>query len=161
RQAVRRQLPLIIICVALGALAAILFTASQTPVYTATSSVQIESRSAEIVSGDSANPAPPSADMQRQLNTQLDVLRSPAMAARVAKDLKLVGDQRFYKAMHVDAAAWNASGDPKGLWDAAAQLLTENIAVTLPKDSRVATIAFSSGDPFISAKVANSYAYNL
>jgi len=163
REAIRRQLLLIILCMLLGGLAAAVFTATQEPTYTATASVQIEQRSADVVGPDNVNPAPPSADFDRQLNTQLDTLRSRAMAARVARDLKLVGDKSFYAAMNLDPAQW-AVTDPsssKPLWDGVAQILSGNLVVTLPKDSRVATIAFSSGDPYVSAKIANSYASNL
>jgi capsular exopolysaccharide synthesis family protein len=163
REAIRRQLLLIILCMLLGGLAAAVFTATQEPTYTATASVQIEQRSADVVGPDNVNPAPPSADMERQLNTQLDTLRSRAMAARVARDLKLVGDKSFYAAMGLESEEWNAPGaaSSKPLWDAVAQILSNNLVVTLPKDSRVATIAFSSGDPYVSAKIANSYAHNL
>ena len=99
REAIRRQLLLIILCILLGGLAALVFTATQEPTYTATASVQIEQRSADVVGPDNVNPAPPSADMERQLNTQLDTLRSRAMGARVARDLKLVGDKSFYDAV--------------------------------------------------------------
>ena len=163
REAIRRQLLLIILCMLLGGLAAAVFTATQDPTYTATASVQIEQRSADVVGPDNLNPTPPSADMERQLNTQLDTLRSRAMAARVARELKLVGDKSFYAAMGLDSEEWNAPGasSSKPLWDAVAQILSNNLVVTLPKDSRVATIAFSSGDPYVSAKIANSYAHNL
>jgi len=163
REAIRRQLLLIILCMLLGGLAAAVFTATQEPAYTAVASVQIEQRSPDVVGPDSVNPAPPSGDMERQLNTQLDTLRSRAMAARVARDLKLVGDKSFYAAMNLDSAEWTAPGasSSKPLWDAVAQMLSNNLVVTLPKDSRVATIAFSSGDPYVSAKIANSYAHNL
>ena len=163
REAIRRQLLLIILCMLLGGLAAAVFTATQEPTYTATASVQIEQRSADVVGPDNVNPAPPSADLERQLNTQLDTLRSRAMAARVARDLKLVGDKSFYAAMNLDSPEWTAPGatSSKPLWDAVAQMLSNNLVVTLPKDSRVATIAFSSGDPYVSAKIANSYAHNL
>lgn len=163
REVVRRQLLLILLCMLVGGLAAVLFTATQDRVYTATSSVQIEQRSPDVVAADNLNPAPPNADLERQLNTQLDTLRSRAMAARVARDLKLVGDESFYTAMHLDPTQWNFPGaaSSKPLWDALAQVLVNNLAVTLPKDSRVATITFSSGDPYVSARVANSYAHNL
>ena len=163
REAIRRQLLLIILCMLLGGLAAAVFTATQEPTYTGTASIQIEQRSADVIGPDNLNPTPPAADMERQLNTQLDTLRSRAMAARVARDLKLVGDKSFYAAMNLDSPQWTAPGasSSKPLWDAVAQILSNNLTVSLPKDSRVATIAFTSGDPYVSAKIANSYAHNL
>jgi capsular exopolysaccharide synthesis family protein len=163
REAIKRQLLLIILCILLGGLAAAVFTATQERTYTATASVQIEQRSADVVAPDAVNPTPPSADMERQLNTQLDTLRSRAMGARVARDLKLIGDKSFYDAMNLESAEWTAPGasSSKPLWDAVAQILSNNLTVTLPKDSRVATIAFTSGDPYVSAKIASSYAHNL
>ncbi len=65
--------------------------------------------------------------------------------------------------MDVDPQQWTvaAVGSNQALWDATAGLLSASVEVVLPKDSRVASISFTSGDPYLSAKVANSYAYNL
>ena len=164
KQAIKRQLPLIIICMIIGGVAALLFCVLQQRSYTATSSVQIEQQVDNVVSDNSkANPAPPSSDAERQLNTQLGILQSRAMAARVAKDLGLVGNAKFYSAMDVDPSQMTvaAMGSSQALWNVTAALLSMNVEVSLPKDSRVASINFSSGDPVLSAKVANSYAYNL
>jgi capsular exopolysaccharide synthesis family protein len=164
KEAIKRQLPLIVICMIIGGIAAMLFTATQPRTYTATSSVQIEQQSDNVVGDDDkANPPPPSSDAERQLNTQLDILRSRAMGARVAKDLRLLGNPRFYAAMNVDPTLWGvpAGGSTQTLLDATASLMSANVEVALPKDSRIASISFSSGDPYLSAKVANSYAYNL
>lgn len=164
KDAIKRQLPLIFICMIIGGVAAMLFTALQPHTYTAISSVQIEQQSDNVVGDDSkSNPPPPAADAQRQLTTQLDILRSRAMAARVAKDLKLVGNRQFYAAMNLDPSEWLAAGGnaSPALWSATAGLLSANLEVDLPKDSRVASISFTSGNPDLSAKIANSYAYNL
>ena len=128
RDAVRRRLLLILLSLVLGGLAAVLFTATQERAYTATSSVQIEQRSAEVVAPDNLNPTPPSADLERQLNTQLDTLRSRAMAARVAQDLNLAADPLFYKAMNLDPASARAgAGTSQATLDAIAQMLSKTL----------------------------------
>ena len=164
KQAIKRQLPLIIICMVIGGVGALLFCVLQQRSYTATSSVQIEQQVDNVVSDNSkANPAPPSSDAVRQLNTQVGILQSRAMAARVAKDLGLVGNAKFYAAMGADPSQLTVAvvGSSQALWNVTAALLSMNVDVSLPKDSRVASIDFSSGDPVLSAKIANSYAYNL
>ena len=164
KQALKRQLPLIIICMVIGGVAALLFCVLQQRSYTATSSVQIEQQIDNVVSDNSkADPPPPSSDAVRQLNTQVGIIESRAMASRVAKDLGLVGKPKFYAAMGMDPEQWTVAnfGSRQALLSATAGLLSADVTVSLPKDSRVATISFSSADPVLSARVANSYAYNL
>ena len=164
KQALKRQLPLIIICMVIGGVAALLFCVLQQRSYTATSSVQIEQQIDNVVSDNSkADPPPPSSDAVRQLNTQVGIIESRAMASRVAKDLGLVGKPKFYAAMGMDPEQWTVAnfGSRQALLSATAGLLSADVTVSLPKDSRVATISFSSADPVLSARIANSYAYNL
>lgn len=158
---IRRHLPLVLICTALGVLAAYLITQLQTPLYTASSSVQIEQQATKII-GEDEN-ASTQADAERQLNTQLELLRSRALAARVATDLGLVGNDGFYAAMGAEASQSpsQAVGDPRAERERTAGLLADNVSVALPKDSRVAKISFTSASPQVSAAVANAYAYGL
>ena len=148
----------------IGGVAALLFCVLQQRSYTATSSVQIEQQIDNVVSDNSkADPPPPSSDAVRQLNTQVGIIQSRAMASRVAKDLGLVGKPKFYAAMGMDPEQWTVAnfGSRQALSSATAGLLSSDVTVSLPKDSRVATINFSSADPVLSARIANSYAYNL
>lgn len=157
----RRHIPIILGCTALGAGAALAITAIQTPLYTATSSVQIEQQATKVV-GDDDNTAPAaSSDATRQLNTQVELLQSHALAARVATDLHLLGNRAFYAAMGVEPQPAVGSTGAASERDRAAGLLASTVTVTLPKESRVATIAFTSGNAKLSAAVANAYANGL
>jgi len=157
----RRHIPIILGCTAVGAGAALAITAIQKPLYTATSSVQIEQQATKVV-GEDDNTAPaPASDATRQLNTQVDLLRSRALAARVATDLHLPGNRNFYSAMGVEPQPAVGSGSAAAERDRAAELLASTVNVSLPKDSRVATIGFTSGNAQLSAAVANAYANGL
>jgi len=158
----RRHIPIILGCTIVGAGAALGITALQPPLYTAASSVQIEQQATKVI-GDDDNTPSTASDAQRQLNTQLDMLRSRALAARVATDLHLLGNPAFYAAMGLGPveAVRPAVAGLASERDRAAELLASSVNVSLPKDSRVATIAFTSGSPQLSAAVANAYANGL
>lgn len=157
----KRHVPLVMVCTLLGAGAAVGVTSLQSPLYTAESSVQIEQQATKVVGDEDARAQ--ASDAERQLNTQLELLRSRALAARVATDLNLVGNDRFYSAMGTQPSQSQAPsvGGGKAELDRAAGILAANIAVSLPKDSRVATISFTSGEPKLSADLANAYAHGL
>lgn len=156
----RRHIPTILACTAAGAVAALAITSLQTPLYTATASVQIEQQASKVVGDDDNVPAAAS-DAQRQLNTQVDLLRSRALASRVATDLRLATNPEFYSAMGVSPTPVGGSLTPSAERERAAELLASTVQVSLPKDSRVATIGFTSGNAQLSADVANAYAEGL
>jgi capsular exopolysaccharide synthesis family protein len=81
----------------------------------------------------------------------------------VATDLHLLGNAGFYYAMGAKPlpTATRANESATAERDRAAELLASTVTVSLPKDSRVATISFTSGNPQLSAAVANAYAHGL
>ena len=158
----KRHIPVIAFSTLIGAAAAMSITNLQTPLYTAESSVQIQPLAANVL-GQEDDARALASDAERQLNTQVQLLRSRALAARVATDLELVRKDGFYAAMGVEPPQKqdaSVGGNAKEI-ARAADILSSNVAVSLPKDSRVAQISFTSGDPKLSASVANAYAHGL
>ena len=141
-------------CVAL----ALISTLLDTPRYTAVTSVQINDQSDEVLGSDfelSNSSAPSDWDVDRFLNTQLGVLTSRGLAERVVDRLELGSSERFFTAMEVTASALDAQGDGRSL---AVALVRSNLAVDLPRATRIAAISFTSTDPGLSAQIANAFA---
>lgn len=144
---------LMAVCLIAGVIATML----QTRLYTATTSVQIDDAAARVL--DSSEDSQPSSnyyDTDRFLNTQLDVLRSRSLAKRVVDRLKLSGNARYLDAL--EGGSPSSSADRKQLEEAAAKLVRSHMFVSLPRQSRVATISVVTADPQVSAEIANAYA---
>ncbi len=138
---------------------AVVATLLQTPRYTAAATIQINDTSGRVL-GDKEDEAADrpsnSLDTDRFLKTQVDVLRSRSLAQRVAQVLKLTGDPRLYAAQ--GAPLPEPGTPPESLRAEAIELLQDNLLVSLPRDSRIATISVETTDPAMSALIANTYA---
>lgn len=156
---VRRHLALAIAIVAAVLAIVLVSTMLQTPNYTATTSVQINDQSDEVLGKDfesSTNLAPPSDwDVDRFLNTQLDILKSRGLAERVADALDLAKSEQFFSAMEVRTGS---AGDAAARRALAVDLLQTGMTVDLPRQTRIARISFTSTDPQMSARVADAFA---
>jgi capsular exopolysaccharide synthesis family protein len=161
--AIRRNAWIIALCAIAGLVLAFVMTKFQAPRYTATSCVQIDQQTSPVEASDKDSYAPQVADAQRQLNTQVDILRSQAMARRVEGKLGLAARPGFWSAMgepSVNAVGGPGANSRLGRRMAVA-VLSDHLTISLPKDTRVARISLTSRDPVLSAAIANSYARNL
>lgn len=145
---------ILLVMVVLG----IVYTFLQTPLYTASASVQINNAAQQVLGKDESDTQSQDDtwDTDRFLTTQLDILQSRSLAERVADNLRLYGNARFLTAMQAPAGGDQAN--QRLIRETTINLLRRNMTVTLPRQSRVATIAFVSADPQVSAEVANAYA---
>ena len=152
---VRRRLGWIAAILALSLVAGVLYTMFQAPLYTAQTSVQINNQSDQVLrQGEDLNQGASIYD-ERFLKTQIDILKSRGLAVRVAQKLKLFGNPRFAEAMGVKASA----GLPEAIErDLTLGLLQGHLTVDLPYDSRIVNIAFTGGDPALTAQIANAFA---
>lgn len=157
---IRRRQWWIVGILALAAAAAVLVTSLQTPLYTAQSSVQINDQSDRVLGeGEDTGQTNSGFDTDRFLKTQVGVLKSRGLAVRVAQKLKLFGNERFYTAMSVEPPP---PGLPqRQMRELTIGLLQGGLEVDLPYDSRIASLAFTSGDPAVSAEVANAFASEM
>lgn len=137
-------------------LASILLTA---PTYRAHSSVQIEQQGARVLGTEDVEPTVPTQEAERFLQTQVDILKSRALAVRVAETLNLFGDQDFVAGMGAKPAETGASQATRR--EQVMRLLQDNLNIALPRNSRIVDISFDSGRPALAAKVANAYSENL
>jgi len=146
------------VCIALAVAAALLTTR----LYQATASVEVRQEAAKVL-GTEANQEgeEDKSDADRFLQTQLDVVRSRGVAAAVAEGQGLLNDDAFLVAMRADKK--NATV-PSGMTpreahrDHVIRTLQDAMKVRYSGTTRIATIAFTSPDPRLSAKIANAFA---
>ncbi|WDF72853.1 GumC family protein [Novosphingobium sp. KACC 22771] len=135
-------------------------TLLQTPIYTARGTIQINSGANRVLSKDNdesqGEDASAMQDADRYLKTQVDILKSRSLALRVVDALKLVDNPTFFTSMRGKPPRAGSTRNQASLL--AASLLMKSLDVTIPRDSRIATIAVESADPTLSAKIANAYA---
>ena len=156
--AVRRNLWLALGLVLLGLVLALVATLLQTPRYSATTTLEIDERAQQVLGEGLDTQAVDDNpwDVDRFLNTQLDVLRSRALAGKVAASQKLLENDAFLVAM--DAQPAGAELDEAQREEAVAAVLRENLEVEPPENSRVVRLSFSSPDATLSARIANAFA---
>jgi len=137
---------------------AVVLTMLETPRYTATTSIQINDQSEQVLGDDMENKQAVNNtwDVDRFLNTELQILQSRELAVRVANRLKLEDDPAFWTAMEAQPPDDTV---PKGLRkDAVISMLRGSLQVELPFDTRIAMASYTSADPEMSAKIANAFA---
>lgn len=161
--AVWRHRIILFVTMALCVLAGIIFILLSTPDYRATASVEVEDVPAGAAGAATPQRPMAPADTESLMQTELEVLRSRALAEDVAQELALVGSRTFFDGMDVsrpDRGAGSLS-QRQVETEAVIRLLRDNLEVELPGRSRVIRISFTSADPVLSARVANSYADSL
>ena len=120
--------------------------------YTAVASVQLEQQAPRVISDPDLDPQVAPAESDRFLQTQLDLVRSRSLAEGVAGKL---GDQPASPTFD----ALGVEGETPALRkESLIASLQDNVQANLGLNTRIAQIEFTSGDPQVSAKVANAYA---
>ena len=161
--AVRRHRVILFGTMALCVLAGVIFILLSTPDYRATASVEVEDVPAGAAGSASAQRPPAPSDNEALMQTELEVLRGRSLAEDVARELALIGNRTLFDAMKVRRPdQGSASLSQRQVeTEAVIGLLRDNLKVELPGKSRVIRISFTSADPVLSARVANSYADSL
>jgi len=133
-----------------------------TPKYTTSAKVMVEQTSPEIIKGGDVNPEADNWDADRFLQTQLDIIRSKALAIRVVRQAKLANDSRFYQALGADIPDTVQAGVRQQTVAVrerqATDLLLKALSTNLPMNSRVVEIGFTTRSANFSAQLANAYA---
>jgi capsular exopolysaccharide synthesis family protein len=145
----------------------LIVTLLMTPRYTAVATVEIARESSKVTGIEGVERDASTFD-QEFYQTQYGLLRSRALAERVANKLRLVDDERFYamfKPKASPALELTNGRYPAGLRGVrqrlAGDILLNNLAIDPMRFSRLVDIGFSSPDPALSARVANAWAENF
>jgi len=127
------------------------------PAYTASSTLQIDRDTAKVVSTEDPTPTDNFADEFFQ--TQYGLLKSRALAERVADNLALARDDGFIAEMAA-RTRW-ASKTPAQRREAVVDILQKSLLVTPVRGSRLVQLTFTSPSPTLSARIANAFADNF
>ena len=151
-------------CVLIG----LIITLLMTPRYTATATVEILRESNQVTTFQGVERETSVAD-QEFYQTQYGLLESRSLSERVASQLRLVDDPKFYERFDVseDGPAFQLVN---GRFPAAGRAMRQRVAGKVLRDhlniaptrmSRLVSIQFTSPDADFSARVANAWAENF
>lgn len=159
---VRNRWIVLSICAA-GLLLGLAVTFLTVPTYRAESSLQIDQQASRVLDTPDIEPVQAVQDADRFLQTQTEILRSRALAIRVAETLGLFNGDGFLAVMRVKPQVGVAG--PLGAREAHQEqviaVLRDNLSITLPAGSRVARIEFDSPEPAMAARIANAFANTM
>jgi capsular exopolysaccharide synthesis family protein len=142
-------------------LLALAATLLATPIFRASSTLQIERDTMKIMDVEGLTPA--ESPMDRDFyQTQYELLRSRSLARRVVQDLRLTQAPLFAETMaDVDASFEGKHVTPAVQRDARERALVETMLDSLSiepvRNSRLVRINFDSPDPALSSRVANAW----
>lgn len=137
---------LILGAAAAGIAGAVAVTLMTTPLYRSAALIELNPPAVEVMEGDKASRV--SQNDRQFLATQYGLLRSRALAERVAQDLNLASDASVVSQESAREARQNQ----------AVGILLSGLAIEPEEQSRLVRVAFSSADPVLAARVANGFA---
>lgn len=150
------------------ALLGLIVTLLMTPKYTATTTVEISRESDQVTNFQGVEREAGIAD-QEFYQTQYGLLKSRALSERVANQLRVIDDPKFFKMFGVSENKpgfqlvnnrYPAAGRI-ARQRVAGELLLKHLGISPTRLSRLVDIEFTSPDPDFSAKVANAWADNF
>ena len=158
---------------------AVIFTFTAVPQYRATSTLFIEEDVSRVISIEDEFGNPRQVTDLRAFNTQLEMLRSKNLAARVAERMNLLSRPELLKGIqpkrsmfsavkNIVTLRWLISGkSKKGEENPRSQpnpylgfagLIQDNLEVSLRRDTKLVDVSYTSRDPRLSADIVNAYA---
>lgn len=154
--AVRANLVLIGLIIAVAVGIAVIATVLDTPRYIARATIQINDSVERVLKDqdDSAASDMSGWDTDRNIKTQIEILQSKGLALRVARKLNLAANPQFWASqglppppqMSADAGVAAAAG-----------VLQPHLKVEFPRDSRIVGVTYESADPRMAALLANTF----
>ncbi|WP_435419279.1 polysaccharide biosynthesis tyrosine autokinase [Parerythrobacter aurantius] len=138
---------------------AIALALATTPVYSARTALQIDSETDDVL-GEENSLRTVDWDVERFIQTQIDVLLSRGTALTLVEREKLAEGDTFFERMHISAPTTPAAGKTLAQTrkDAIAAALQANVSADLPRYSRIVDVYFESPDAAYAADIANAYA---
>lgn len=155
-QVVQRWRWVILAIIGAALLAGVIVTMLMTPLYTATSRIEVSRDEGNVTKVEGVE----SPEFGRSLEfyqTQYSLLQARSLAERVARELRLSRDERFFAAigMPLDDSADLLAANRT---DQAVGALLAGIKVVPVRGSSLVDVSFTSADPGISARIANAWA---
>lgn len=159
RLAVKHRLVIISTTLAaliIGALATMLMT----PIYSASTTLQIDREAARVLDVDGVQPRETATQGEEFFQTQYGLLRSRSLAERVSEALGLANSDAFLIAMKVPSPP-GGGATAADRRKAVVEALQENLSVAPVRGSRLVAVSFESPDPKLAARVVNAFAENF
>lgn len=137
------------------------FTMLTTPMYTATTTLQIDREAARVLNVEDTSPRESMVQGEEFFQTQFGLLRSRSLAEAVIESEGLASSDAFLEAM--GASTGVGEGRPAGERAALRRervlsLIRANLGVSPVRGSRLVSISFNSPDAALSARIANAFA---
>ena len=130
-----------------------------TPLYTASSTLQIDREAARVLNVDDASPRESMVQGEEFFQTQYGLLRSRSLAERVIEDQGLATSNAFLEAMDIKLPT-TGPGSATKRRELVLKAVQDNLGVNPVRGSRLVNITFSSPNPQLSARVVNAFAEN-
>ena len=167
RMIVRRRLA-IAGAVLAGLLLGLIITLMMTPQYTATTTIEIARESNKITDIQGVERESNTAD-QEFYQTQYGLLRSRSLAERVAGQLRVINDPKFYeqfgyKSKRPEFQLVNGAFPVSGQAErkrATGEILLKHLSVSPTRLSRLVDVAFTGPNAEFSQRVSNAWASNF
>ncbi|GAA0611194.1 hypothetical protein GCM10009422_02590 [Brevundimonas kwangchunensis] len=150
----------LITAIVLGVIATLLMT----PIYTATTTVQIDREAARILDVDDGAPRESMVQGEEFFQTQYGLLRSRTLAERVVDDLGLATSPEFLEQFGVEVTprgGETTAATTARRREAVLEIIKKNLGVAPVRGSRLVTVSFNSPAPELSSRVANAFAENF
>lgn len=148
----------------LGALAiGAALTLLMTPIYTATSTLQIDREAARVVTSEDVTPRESMSQGEEFFQTQYGLLRSRSLAERVVESLGLASSDQALASLGVEPPArmGSAAAQAERRRNMALEVVQDGLGVTPVRGSRLVAVSFDNPDPVVAARVANAFAENF
>lgn len=146
----------------------LLFSFTRTPLYTATSQLEISREGARVVDIESVERETSQFDLEFY-QTQYGLLGSESLAEQVVRNMRLQDDPQFKAAYGIDDATSDDSEGPKlspaeqrqAKIRRAVQIVLLAVEVAPIRSSRLVDIAVTTPNPSLSARIANAWGANF
>ncbi len=147
---------------ALALVSGLVLTLLATPLYTATSRIEISRQQDNVTDVEGVETEDFSRDLEFY-GTQYSLLRARSLAERVARSENLAGDDSFFEAFGIDpdvALSGRSRADARRKAERMSlvtNLLEDNILIVPVRGSSLVDIQFTSPDRGLSARIANAW----
>ncbi|WP_426026904.1 GumC family protein [Brevundimonas sp. TWP2-3-4b2] len=140
-------------------------TLLMTPIYTASTTVQIDREAARVLDVAEVQPRESMVQGEEFFQTQYGILRSRSLAEQVIDNLGLASSDAFLVEMGASdpeiAEGATAASRLAARREAVLEVVQANLGVIPVRGSRLVAVTFNSPDPVLSARIANAFASNF
>ncbi len=139
----------------------VIVTLLATPLYTASTTVQIDREAARVLNTEDETSAESMIQGEEFFQTQYGLLRSRTLSQRVVESLGLASSDTFLEQMGVDLPDSEGASRTAEREQLVLKTVQDNLGVQPVRGSRLVSVTFSSPNPALSARVANAFAENF